>query len=264
MSTAVMRRSGVKNECLHGMESEWCALCNPTPSNTCFSISSMETKNPSTDTSILARMYLNEIEPSKHETLLIGLLSREFESARRNRIRQIEEKASTSVITEIKRAKIKQDFRLFSNRPWAAPRSTVVSKEWMKVTSSKRNQLRAASDPEFSEYLRFRNDSSSEVNEADFALWRMNNAFEGLRQATRREVQLELTAELLQASFAVGEGRQVSWGDATVNDHLTRIQLLLSQAGGNVSTANRHKAAIHLLQKNGVKTLNEVKPKGGK
>lgn len=72
------------------------------------------------------------------------------------------------------------------------------------------------------------------------------------------EIRLEVTQELLGSLFALGDGRRVTWGAATVGEHQQRIQLLLGNAAGNVEAAARHQAAITLIERAGVSCLGEV------
>src|SRR5690606_36081744 len=58
----------------------------------------------------------------------------------------------------------------------------------------------------------------------------------------RVDVRLELTQELLGSEFALGDGRTVTWGEATAEDHQQRIEMLTKSAGGTLQTAARHQA----------------------
>lgn len=71
-------------------------------------------------------------------------------------------------------------------------------------------------------------------------------------------IRLELTTEFLSAQFAIGDGRTVSWGDATVEDHLERIELLKSNAAGNMLTASRHLAAIRTITAQNAECLGDI------
>jgi hypothetical protein len=74
----------------------------------------------------------------------------------------------------------------------------------------------------------------------------------------RNAVRLEITEELLSGYFALGDGRRVTWGDATLDDHAQRVNQLMSHAQGTVETAVRHQAAIEMIRDAGVHTLREV------
>jgi hypothetical protein len=71
-------------------------------------------------------------------------------------------------------------------------------------------------------------------------------------------VRLETTRELLETSFALGDGAETTWGEATVDQHQQRIDLLVKGASGTIETASRHAAAINMIQAAGVGHLNEV------
>ena len=63
---------------------------------------------------------------------------------------------------------------------------------------------------------------------------------------------LEWTQDLLDTAFALGDGRRIRWGAATVEDHKQRVQLLQGNAVGNLQTAARHLVAIRELEQSGV------------
>lgn len=72
-------------------------------------------------------------------------------------------------------------------------------------------------------------------------------------------IRLEVTSELLATLFAVGDGSErVTWGDATVDQHERRVEMLLGNAAGNAETAARHTAAINLINSYGVICLKEI------
>lgn len=71
-------------------------------------------------------------------------------------------------------------------------------------------------------------------------------------------IRLEVTQELLDSEFALGDGRQVRWGSATVAEHEQRIDMLERNAVANAEAAARHRAAIDLLKANGATSLGEI------
>lgn len=71
-------------------------------------------------------------------------------------------------------------------------------------------------------------------------------------------VRLELTAELLGSEFALGDGRRVTWGEASTEDHEQRIRMLTSNAVANAEAAARHQAAITIIADAGVERLRQV------
>lgn len=73
-----------------------------------------------------------------------------------------------------------------------------------------------------------------------------------------REIRLEFTAELLASEFALGDGRRVTWGSATVGEHEQRIALLTANATANAEAAARHRSAVSTLQFTGFDRLDEM------
>jgi len=72
------------------------------------------------------------------------------------------------------------------------------------------------------------------------------------------DIRLETTKELLSSVFALGDGTQVTWGSATVEQHQQRIKMLMKNVEGTMETAIRHEAAVKMIQAAGVKRLIEV------
>lgn len=69
---------------------------------------------------------------------------------------------------------------------------------------------------------------------------------------------MEFTAELLASEFALGDGRRVTWGEATVGDHEQRIELLTKNAAANAEAAARHVNAVSVLTSLGLERLSDV------
>lgn len=74
----------------------------------------------------------------------------------------------------------------------------------------------------------------------------------------RKELRLEVTAELLATSFALGDGRMVTWGEATIDDHTARLRVLGGNVLGNLETMALHEQAIDLLRDRHVARLAEI------
>lgn len=64
---------------------------------------------------------------------------------------------------------------------------------------------------------------------------------------------------LLTKTFALGDGRRVPWGSATIDDHKARIDLLRRYRVGLDRTITRHVEAIEEITEAGVSCLNEIK-----
>lgn len=71
----------------------------------------------------------------------------------------------------------------------------------------------------------------------------------------RATLHAEWTADLLASTFALGDGRTVTWGEATIADHATRIDLLTKMAAGTLETAALHQKAIDELTATGLPSL---------
>ena len=79
-----------------------------------------------------------------------------------------------------------------------------------------------------------------------------------LIKTVERETRLETTRELLATMFALGDGTETTWGQATVSEHEQRITMLAKNAAGVIETAARHQAAIRMITTAGVACLNEL------
>lgn len=66
-------------------------------------------------------------------------------------------------------------------------------------------------------------------------------------------------SDFLKDTFALGDGRWVKWGEATVPDHLARIEYLGLKRDGIEQTMNRHRLAVEQIQAAGVSCLNKLK-----
>lgn len=73
------------------------------------------------------------------------------------------------------------------------------------------------------------------------------------------EIKIELTDELLEETFARGDGTQVKWGEATIDEHKIRAQRLRKLAAGNAEAAARHELVIRMLDESGSSTLFDLR-----
>lgn len=80
----------------------------------------------------------------------------------------------------------------------------------------------------------------------------------GIVQEFADTMRLEITRELLATEFALGDGVRVTWGDATVDQHKQRIELLQANALANTEAAARHMAALRMIAEKGVRCLGEI------
>lgn len=72
------------------------------------------------------------------------------------------------------------------------------------------------------------------------------------------DLRVSWTAELLDSTFAVGDGTLVTWGEATVEQHAERRQMFLNNAHANMEGAARHESALRELRASGKPTLREM------
>lgn len=64
--------------------------------------------------------------------------------------------------------------------------------------------------------------------------------------------------ELLDSEFSLPDGSRVTWGTATIDDHLERIEMLHKNAVANLEAVTRHEAAVRALTGAGASTLSEL------
>ena len=83
-------------------------------------------------------------------------------------------------------------------------------------------------------------------------------AVDALLEEYRAAIIVDWTSELLAAEFATGDGRRVTWGQATVEVHVGRIQMLTANVRGNLDAIRRHEAAIQTISDLGGSCLDEV------
>jgi hypothetical protein len=94
----------------------------------------------------------------------------------------------------------------------------------------------------------------------DRVLWNdVNRAIQDYADRLR----FEITAELLDTVFAVGDGTRVSWRDASVTQHEERVELLAKMIAGTSETAAMHIRAVRMIKDAGVDTLGQLAAGGG-
>lgn len=72
------------------------------------------------------------------------------------------------------------------------------------------------------------------------------------------ELDIEWTAALLTSTVALPDGTRVEWGEATRNQHASRLDMLARHAATELDSATRHRAAIDALDASGARCLNEM------
>lgn len=77
----------------------------------------------------------------------------------------------------------------------------------------------------------------------------------------REQCRMEWTAELLASTFALGDGTQIAWGDATIEHHQQRVDMFMANATANIEGAARHEEAIAALSASGAIRLYDIAEK---
>lgn len=88
----------------------------------------------------------------------------------------------------------------------------------------------------------------------------LHRKINGLFEEFAAKIRLEVTEDLLNTVFSIGDGTRVTWRDATVEQHRERVGFLGKMVVGTAETAGMHLAAINLIEEQGVSTLGEVEP----
>lgn len=79
----------------------------------------------------------------------------------------------------------------------------------------------------------------------------LGSVYSGESSVDQRRVRLERT-------FALPDGRRVSWAEATEEDHLARIAYLEKHVSGIRQTMGEHQRAVDLIREHGVSCLAEI------
>lgn len=87
---------------------------------------------------------------------------------------------------------------------------------------------------------------------------KLNQAISQLVEKVKEETTLVVTEKLLKERFSLGDGKEVTWGSATIKDHQKRVDLLKQNIKGNAESAARHSYAIAMIKKKRAKNLGEV------
>lgn len=66
-------------------------------------------------------------------------------------------------------------------------------------------------------------------------------------------------SQFLQSTFALPDGRRVTWGEATIQDHEARIAYLSKQQKGIGETIGLHRSVINEIKTAAVTCLNEAR-----
>lgn len=249
--------------CKHEMTAAWCSLCNPERSVD-LSTYRWESDHQSEDIESLVKGFLDRLSAEEVAALCAQLLTDRFSELRRRRTRDIEQRAAAERDTRPSAREKREALNSWSEKahvdcPWVAPANTKHGRSWRKLSTKEQDARRAEMDEAYARFLaETRNDPEYDTGDMAFRNWQIENSLAAFREKTKQEVLLELTSELLESSFSLGGGTCVTWGEATAEQHQRRFDLLLGQASGNVQSAQRHQAAVAMLQRHKVSTLNEV------
>lgn len=71
-------------------------------------------------------------------------------------------------------------------------------------------------------------------------------------------MKMEWTRELLQSSFTLKDGTKVTWGQATVGQHLERVKMFSDQAELSMQGAERHRQAVRDIKEHQAACLDDV------
>jgi hypothetical protein len=74
----------------------------------------------------------------------------------------------------------------------------------------------------------------------------------------QRIAQAAEFSQLLRSRFAIGDGRHISWAEATIEEHEQRIAMLQQMRSGITETIKRHEQAVKLLRQTGASCLAEL------
>lgn len=189
---------------------------------------------------------------------VLEIVSRHREAADRARARAVEAAATYPVRVAEWEAEREARRADWAANPSLAPRNTKVYREWAATDEGKRI---VAQREEFAAREQAEQAEADRLWDEDPMEW--NRRYGSGRIAVALEeyaatIRLQVTRELLESSFALGDGRVVTWGDATIADHMTRIGLLQRQAIGTGEAIVRHEAAIGMLREAGAATLSDI------
>lgn len=201
---------------------------------------------------------------------LVELLAYDVDGIRRARVREIEleaeelarraqEEAERAAVREREapeRGREEQERRAhLEANPWLARRNSRLFKAWA-ITGEGVRWLAREAELDAQEAAETR--ERLEMGNAAYFQRKMDHLVEKFRSEVEQETVLKLTAELLGAEFALGDGRRVTWGSATITEHTTRVEMLFANVHGNMATIKRHEAAVKLIASAGVSTLGEI------
>lgn len=249
-------------QCKHGLDKRFCGICHP-DMGAIASLVTFAKKHSDLNTLNLAKLVVKEMTDSQKTKLLLHLLKSHFDQIKRQEVHSIEK--SASLWEEEKRERRreyqenrKEEERQAAEAPWRALSITKNWQKWDRLPPVMKKLRITQCDPDYAAWLESHGDKQFTSDLTTYCSYRSQILFDNFERDMRRKITLELTQELLGAHFALPNGLSTTWGEATAADHQSRIEYLLIQASGTVTTANRHKAAIEILREHHANNLNEV------
>lgn len=230
-----------------------------------FDIRVGEAKNADTPAEELATSILSGMTAKERKALLVMILTRDIELARVARLKEEARLQNQRSVAAGRAAAIKEanerDAQEHAHDPWNAKGK--LRQQFEDQPDDVKARQRAADDEEFAKFLASRPPAASPPRSGflgcdEFYFWKKVQAQKDFEAKIRHKVKLELTKELLATQFVGRKGTRISWGNATVEDHLAHMEVLLRQAGDSVVVAKKHAVAVELLAKHQVGSLNEV------
>ncbi|KQP83725.1 hypothetical protein [Aeromicrobium sp. Leaf291] len=85
------------------------------------------------------------------------------------------------------------------------------------------------------------------------------NALSETLQEYTDSMRMQWTQEILSTKFRLGDGTEVTWGGATLEQHKSRHQMFMKNAHANLEGAARHQQAIRDLEATGAQTLADLR-----
>jgi len=144
-----------------------------------------------------------------------------------------------------KRAQVREVEKSSSRKePW------IGAKSWEQWA-----QGREVTDDRLQEHRTARSEvEARELKESNAVIAKMALAIDTFAS----EMKMRWTAELLASEFAIGDGTKATWGEATVEQHRSRMAMHKSNAMAGMDGYARHAAAVRDLESTGARTLSEV------
>lgn len=185
----------------------------------------------------LATIAVRSLTAADRAAILTALLAAEIDALRRGRAREIERRAWEEA------TRPEREAREVSQREQRAE-AAADKRERAKLRKEiEEDRARLwATDPE--EYRR---------------TYTIGGIIEAYEEKVRGDERSKVTAELLTVVFATGDGRKVTWGEATLEDHRKRIEMLTKHIKGNVQTIRLHEYAAQILRDTQASCLNNAK-----